>query len=187
MTPCIDCGRDIPPGKEIPVHFGLARCLHCECRRLKRARLFPALIFAALCLSSVPYRAPIVYHRAPPTEIHAIGRIAAAYGIPPDLLVGIAFAESSFDRLAISDDGLDLGRFQLRVLFAAERAKKWGAFDPFDTTDSARIASLILRENYERFGNWDMAVAAHRQGALGVRRDGVDQWYVDRVRKYADF
>jgi soluble lytic murein transglycosylase-like protein len=140
-----------------------------------------AFIFAALCLSSVPYRSPVVYHRSPPTDIHAIGRIAAAHGVPPDILVGVAFAESSFNRWAVSADGLDLGMFQLRSLYNRERAEKWGEFDPFDTMQSARIAALILRENYERFGRWDKAVAAYNQGSTGVRLRGVKKSYIAKV------
>jgi len=140
-----------------------------------------AFTFAALCLSSVPYRSPIVYHRSPPTEIHAIGRIAAAHGVPPDILVGVAFAESSFDRWAVSADGLDLGMFQLRSLYARERAEKWGEFDAFDPSSSARIAALILRENYARFGTWEKAVASYNQGVRGVRVRGVRAAYVSKV------
>ena len=142
-----------------------------------------------ILLASRSYSPPPIlraeYVRAAPTMAERIGRIAAAYGVPPEILLGVAMAESSMRPDAVSADGLDRGMFQLRSIYDAERAEKWGAFDAFDPLSSARIAALILREDYSRLGSWDLAIASYRQGVRGVRRRGPDRWYVDRVRGMA--
>lgn len=108
----------------------------------------------------------------------AILSAALAHGVPPDILAGVARAESGFTPRAVSPDGHDRGMFQLRDRYDAAR----GVRDPFDPVESAGHAARILREGYDELGDWDLAIAAYRQGAAGVRAHGVGWWYVRRVK-----
>lgn len=101
--------------------------------------------------------------------------------VPPSILWSIAMVESSMDRLAVSHDGLDHGMFQLRCLFHEERARKYGAFDPFDAADSARIAVRILLDAHSRFRDWPRAITSFHRGVAWTRRHGVDTIYIRKV------
>jgi hypothetical protein len=103
-------------------------------------------------------------------------------GFSAEILRGIAATESRFHADAIGDGGMSLGMFQLHSRWHEFRADKWGEFDPADPFDSAVIAARIMRENLEAFsGDLRSAIAAYRQGAAGVRENGVICWYVDAV------
>jgi hypothetical protein len=72
---------------------------------------------------------------------------------------------------------------QLNENYHAERAKKYGEYNPFNPLDSVVISGYIYMENLRRLGNSDLAIAAHRQGVDGVRKHQVaTKWYIDRVR-----
>lgn len=104
-------------------------------------------------------------------------------GIPARILAGIAFAESSFRADPHHPDPLDRGMFGLHESQAirAERVARFGEYDPLDPGQAARVAAGILAEHRETFRDWRLAIAAYRQGAAGVRRDGAAEWYVVRV------
>lgn len=115
-----------------------------------------------------------------PVTIYEIAERAT--GAPAWILRGIAFAESSERDDAIGDDGESIGRFQFRRAFQAERDAKYGALDPRDPIQSAILAGLVYMDNLRALGSVELAIAAHRQGVAGVRRDGASGWYVERVR-----
>jgi hypothetical protein len=116
--------------------------------------------------------------------------------VPAWPLDGIRMAESSGRADAVGDDGISIGAYQINERFHAERARKFGEYDPRREEDARRIAKAILYENYRRLlptvrridpDSWDtlrqdLAIAAYRQGVAGVRRTGPSGWYVDRVR-----
>jgi soluble lytic murein transglycosylase-like protein len=102
--------------------------------------------------------------------------------VPPSVLWAIAEVESDCTELAVSRDGLDLGMFQLRSLFHGERARQYGAFNPFDAADSARIAGRILADAYRYFGDWPRAITSYNRGVGWTRRHGVDIIYLNKVR-----
>ena len=111
------------------------------------------------------------------------------------ILSGIMLAESGGNPLAIGDDGISIGAYQINERFHAERAEKWGEYDPRDPAQARRIASEIVRSNYEELlptlriidpSQWDdlrvtLAIASYRQGVAGVRENGPSMWYVNRV------
>lgn len=141
-------------------------------------RYIPLLFFFLISSSAVPYSPPAI----PRARSRERLTIYDGYRTPASILKGLARTESSFEDDAIGDDGISEGRFQHNRRFHAERAAKWGEFDPFAPLDGARIASCIIQENLKAFGSMDLAIAAYRQGLKGTRRDGAAIWYVRRVK-----
>jgi hypothetical protein len=108
---------------------------------------------------------------------------AALTGCPEEVLRGIAFAESSFRSDAVGDDGVSIGLCQINERYRAERVAKWGEYNPWCPLDSLMLTGRIYQENLRILGSQDLAIAAHRQGAAGVKRDGPAGWYVARVKR----
>lgn len=106
-------------------------------------------------------------------------------GAPAHILRGIALTESGENDTAIGDDGISKGRMQLNENYHAERAEKYGAYNPFDPLESVIIAGYLYMDNLKRFGDSDLAIAAHRQGVSGVREYGACDWYIKRVKEYS--
>jgi membrane-bound lytic murein transglycosylase D len=95
--------------------------------------------------------------------------IFAAQKIPPDL-VWVAEVESSFDRRALSPAGA-AGLFQLMP----DTAKKfglslWPRDQRFQTDPSANAAAECLKNLYDRFQDWRLALAAYNAGAGEVQK-----------------
>jgi len=122
---------------------------------------------------------PFTVNLSPTTE-YTVASYAS--GCPEWVLHGIAFAESSERDDAIGDGGESVGRFQLREVYHASRAARWGEYDPRDSVQAGIIAGLIIMDNLAALGSLDLAIAAYRQGVGGVRRDGATGWYVERVK-----
>jgi hypothetical protein len=103
-------------------------------------------------------------------------------GFSAEILRGIAATESHFRTNAVGDGGMSFGMFQLHSRWHESRVEKWGDFDPTDPYESVVIAGRIMQENLIAFnGDLRMAIAAYKQGILGVRKRGVIQYYVDDV------
>ena len=135
-------------------------------------------VFALLTSAAMPFHAAPATLRKPP---YGLG-IYDGYKTPAWILKGLARAESCERDDAIGDGGESRGRFQLREIYHAARAMAWGEYDATWPNDSARIASCIYQDNLARLGgNVYLALAAHRQGAAGVKADGPAMWYVERV------
>jgi len=130
------------------------------------------------------YLPPEIMPDVPRAYRYVIESAALTAGVPPRILAGVAFAESSFREAPPHPDPLDRGMFGLHESPAihAERAGKWGEYDALDVADAARIAALYLAECYRAYDDEDMAICAYRQGIAGVRRDGAALWYAERVR-----
>lgn len=133
----------------------------------------PAVLLLALALAPLSAeRLPTVY------EVATLGTI-----VPARLLRAVAIVESSERDYATGDDGISIGRYQLNERYHAERAQRWGEYDPRDPLQAGLIAARILEDNYRRLKDWTLAIAAYRQGIAGVRRNGATMWYVERIRK----
>lgn len=137
--------------------------------------LFPIL----MCSSSKPQEKKVLL---PPMNKTIYEIAEEITGAPAHILRGIAIAESREDDTAIGDDGISKGRMQLNENYHAERAKKYGEYNPFNPLDSVVISGYIYMENLRRLGDSDLAIAAHRQGVDGVRKYGATKWYIDRVK-----
>lgn len=148
---------------------------------MKKAILILA-VFAVLCsgcLSSKPAEPEfIVTFDKPELTIYQIA--SSATGCPERILRGIAFAESTYNPDAIGDDGISIGLCQINETFHAERAAKYGEYNPFDPLDSLVITGLLYMDNLRALGDERLAVTAHKMGRSGARRGEVT-WYVDRV------
>lgn len=143
-----------------------------------------AIVCIAMLAFALPLGANLSEHSVyavnlSPVSIYDLAEYAT--GAPAEILRGIAIAESSERDDAIGDSGESIGRFQFRRAFQAERDAKYGALDPRDPIQSAILAGLVYMDNLRALGSVELAIAAHRQGVAGVRRDGATDWYVARV------
>jgi hypothetical protein len=108
-------------------------------------------------------------------------------GIPVEILLGIAAAESDFISSAIGDKGLSHGMFQLHSEWHDSRVSKWGEFDPFNPEEAVIIAGKIMAENLAALnGDLNKAIAAYRQGVGGVRKNGATDWYINAVLNWRE-
>jgi hypothetical protein len=92
---------------------------------------------------------------ADPGLISAIVRFARACGLPPDLLVALAYAESELDAFAIGDNGTSCGAFQAHVPAHGHDCAHWQG------VDGAQRIMAVMRDRWLR---------AYRQ------HDGASAW-----------
>ena len=91
---------------------------------------------------------------------------AAKHAIPPNLFLALIKAESGFDAKAVSPKGA-IGLAQLMP----GTAKALGV-DPHDPHENLAGGARYLRQQYERFGTWPLALAAYNAGPTRVARLG---------------
>lgn len=102
--------------------------------------------------------------------------------IPRETLIGIAYVESGFDATSVGDGGKSIGMFQINETFREERIALMGReYDPRDVYDSAILTGKIYMKNLKASKSNIIAVAAHKQGLRGVRKNGICSWYVSEV------
>jgi len=112
----------------------------------------------------------------------AIADSADRCGLDPDLLRAVIQAESGFDRFAVSSKGAQ-GLMQLMPGTAAAL----GVSDPFDVRQNVAGGAAYLRQQLDRFGSLDLALAAYNAGPGAVsRHNGIPpfpetQNYVARI------
>jgi Transglycosylase SLT domain len=93
-------------------------------------------------------------------------------GIDPDLLRAQTHVESTDNDYAISSAGAE-GRSQ----FIPSTAERMGLRNPFDPREAIPAQAKLLRQNLDKFGSLDMAVAAYHGGTDPA------QWG-DKTRNY---
>lgn len=96
-----------------------------------------------------------------------IAHAAQANGIPVQLLTRQIGAESNFNPHARSPVGA-LGMMQLMP----GTASGLGVTDPFDPVQNIMAGAKYLREQYDKFGSWDKALAAYNAGPGAVAKYG---------------
>lgn len=154
---------------------------------MTRSFLPPVLLLAALTLSAVPCHTPDLPRTFSRSDdrmnMYELAELVT--GCPAQILQGIAFAESSFRVNPPHPDAFDRGMFGLHETptLHRERAGKWGEYDALMPPQAAIIAAHIYMDNLAQLGDETLAIAAYKQGVAGVRRDGVDEGYVARVRR----
>ena len=95
-----------------------------------------------------------------------ITQYAYQENIPANLLFCMIQAESNFDPNAVSSCGA-IGLAQFMPDTAAGRG-----VDPYDPESSIKGAARYLRENYDQFGSWELALAAYNAGPGAVKDAG---------------
>lgn len=146
-------------------------------------RLLFATLSILLLSSALPYQPPPKYTRARPREAMSIYELSELVtGAPHEIVEGLAFAESSKGRNLNHPDPHDVGVFGLHETYHDERAARWGEYHADNATESAIIAGRIIMHNYRILGDMDLAIAAYKQGVEGVRRNGPERWYIERVK-----
>ena len=104
-------------------------------------------------------------HAAKPWRTEAAAT-AAKHTIPPNLFLALIKAESGFNAKAVSPKGA-IGLTQLMPA----TAKALGV-DPHDPHENLTGGARYLRQQYERFGSWSLALAAYNAGPTRVARLG---------------
>lgn len=107
--------------------------------------------------------------RADESDIQRIvSDVALKNGVPPELALAVARAESSFHPHAISGTGA-MGLMQLMPA----TARAYGVVDPFDLRQNAEGATRLLRDLLDRYrGDVRRALAAYNAGTARVPRRG---------------
>ena len=113
-----------------------------------------------------------------PSVEEQIRQQAAAAGVPPDLAVAVARRESSLSQDARGAAG-EVGLFQLMPGTAQELG-----VNPYDTGQNIAGGVTYLRQQYDRFGDWGLALAAYNAGPSRVARGSIPastQGYVQDI------
>lgn len=96
----------------------------------------------------------------------AAASIAVREGVPPELFLALIHAESSYNPAARSHVGA-IGLTQLMPATARELG-----VNPHDPVQNLVGGARYLRQQYERFGTWTLALAAYNAGPTRVARVG---------------
>lgn len=116
---------------------------------------------------------------APETELRrsahfgAMSSIACESGLPTTLLDAVILQESSYKGWAISQAGA-LGMMQIMP----DTAKSLGLTNPWDSVANMRAGARYLRQQLDRFGRVDLALAAYN---AGPERRSLAQGYVPAI------
>ena len=108
-----------------------------------------------------------------------ISNASATFGVPTNLMHAVANAESAYDTNAVSDAGAQ-GIMQLMP----DTAAGLGVDDPFDPQQNINGGARLLRELFDKYGNWRDALIAYNEGPgnfdAGERFSGAVE-YADNV------
>jgi hypothetical protein len=145
-------------------------------------RLLVPLTLAVLTSASAAYSPRIPHVQRIPDRLTVYEIAEITTGASSVVLKGIAHAEScEQDNGPAGDNGHSVGRYQWHDAYLQWYRDRYGDFDPRDPLMSSVRAGQNLVDNTASLGCVELAIAAHRQGAQGVRDDGPSAWYVDRV------
>lgn len=89
----------------------------------------------------------------------AVGQIACEFGLPRRLLDALIAQESGFNAFAVSRAGA-AGMMQIMP----GTARSLGLSNPFDPIANLRAGARYLRQQLDRFGRFDLALAAYNAG-----------------------
>ena len=92
--------------------------------------------------------------------------MAEKYDIPEQLFFNLITAESNWDPAIVSHRGA-IGLAQLMPGTAEELG-----VDPWDAYDNLDGGARYLRQQYNNFGTWELALAAYNAGPGAVRKYG---------------
>ncbi len=112
-----------------------------------------------------------------------VQEVSQKYSIPMELILAIIKQESNFNPMAYNknkDGTEDRGLMQVNYKHNIRLMKEYGIDNPdglYDIETNIELGARILYENFQRFGNWIMAVKAYN----GLKADNWD--YVKSVFK----
>lgn len=110
---------------------------------------------------------------------------AVRYGVPSNIALAVAQAESGYNQAAMSQAGA-VGVMQLMPATAAGLN-----VNPYDETQNIDGGVRLLSQLYARYGDWSLALAGYNAGPGNVDKYGgvppfpETQQYVPRVLTYA--
>lgn len=96
-----------------------------------------------------------------------VEEVSQKYSIPKELILAIIKQESNFNPRAYNknkDGTEDRGLMQVNYQHNLRLMKEYGIADPdqlYDIETNIELGARILYENFQRFGNWTMAVKAY--------------------------
>jgi len=142
-------------------------------------------------LSNVPFPTlpppPVDIGALPrPDRARYIAQIGEQHGVPREIFAAMVMTESNFNPTARSHVGA-IGLTQLMPATAREIG-----VDPHDPHQNLAGGAQYLRQQFERFGEWPLALAAYNSGPSRVARLGriphirETQDYVQKVLIRAD-
>ena len=138
-------------------------------------------------------------HRFPPAQAgkgtlpppavwrELVAKASGRYGLDPRLIAAVIKVESNFETIAESEKGAQ-GLMQLMP----GTQQMLGVIDPFDPEANVDAGSRYLRQQIDRFGRLDLALAAYNAGPGNVLRYGgippfaETQAYVSKVLSLLD-
>jgi soluble lytic murein transglycosylase-like protein len=91
---------------------------------------------------------------------------ARGFGLEPALLTALVWVESRYCPTARSPAGA-IGLGQLMPATARSLG-----IDPWNPQANLYASALYLRQKWEEFGNWELALAAYNAGSTTVRKYG---------------
>lgn len=96
-----------------------------------------------------------------------VAKASSRYGLDARLIAAVIKVESNFESIAESDKGAQ-GLMQLMP----QTQQDLGVVDPFDAEANVDAGSRYLRQQIDRFGRLDLALAAYNAGPGNVIRYG---------------
>lgn len=112
-----------------------------------------------------------------PDRARYAAQIGEQHGIPREIFTAMVMTESNFDPDARSHVGA-IGLTQLMPATAQEIG-----VDPHDPHQNLEGGARYLRQQYERFGDWTLALAAYNSGPTRVARLG----RIPHIRETQDY
>ncbi len=123
-------------------------------------------------------------HSTQPQVVSLLYRAAARYGLPPSLLLAIAWQESGWRQHVISPDG-GIGTMQIMPYTAMGLNRQVRArYDPYKLADNIELGAIYLSSLWRGFGgNIVYVISAYNQGGWSVKHRGIFNWpYVRSVQ-----